>query len=303
MAPVPTAPRIFCFGEILWDCLPHGRFLGGAPFNVAYHAARLGAEAVMVSAVGEDALGAETLARIAARGLATAFITRDPEWPTGTVNVRLDARGNASYCFTDPAAWDRIPVTDEVMAAARGGAVIVFGSLALRHEFNRAALGRLLDLRGPLKVFDVNLRPPYDDVPLVLELARRADALKLNDAELARLTGASPAATGEEPGVRAAIEQLAGLTGCGDICVTRGERGALWWRRRVVHAAAAPPVRVRDTIGAGDAFTAALALGLARGEANTDPARCLRHCCALGAFVASQDGAQPDYEPRSVLGE
>ncbi|MBI5773701.1 MAG: carbohydrate kinase [Verrucomicrobia bacterium] len=289
------------FGEILWDCLPHGNFLGGAPFNVAHHLQQLGAEPVVVSAVGRDEFGREALTRIRARGIATSEITEHPGLPTGTVNVQLDARGNASYVFTDPAAWDRINASEDLLGDVSEVKAVVFGSLALRHEFNRASLDALLAPRGPLKVFDVNLRPPYDDAPLVLALTRRVDVLKLNDGELAKLTGENPSSLADEPALIHVARQLATAAGCRSICVTRGERGALWLRGDVVHTAAAPRVTVRDTIGAGDAFTAALTLGLVNGEARRSPQNLLARACRLGAFVASCDGAQPEYDAEKVL--
>jgi fructokinase len=300
----PASPHpgtVLCFGEILWDCLPHGDFLGGAPFNVAYHLHRLGARALMVSCVGRDDFGREALHRVAGRGLAREFIAEDAARATGTVRVQLDARGNASYVFADPAAWDFIPVTDALLARAATSDAVVFGSLALRHEFNRASLGRLLAVAGPLKVFDVNLRPPYDDLELVRELTRRADVLKLNDGELARLTGRSSIPPDDATMLANAARELAQATACRSICVTRGEHGALWWRAGEVFTAAAPKVAVRDTIGAGDAFTAAFTLGLVNGEAARDPQTLLARACRLGAFVASQDGAQPDYDPARLF--
>lgn len=300
LQPSATPPRIFCFGEILWDCLPHGDFLGGAPFNVAYHLHKLGAEALMISAIGRDDFGNQTRARIAGQKLSGEFVAENPGLPTGTVSVRLDPNGNASYVFADPAAWDHIPVTESVLSKAAASAAIVFGSLALRHEFNRASLDALLAVRGPLKVFDVNLRTPYDDTTLVFALARKADVLKLNDAELGRLTGTNAAKLAtDEKALASAARDLAHATACPSICVTRGERGALWLLQGDFHSMAAPAVAVRDTIGAGDAFTAAFVMGLL--DRKFEPARLLERACALGAFVASKDGAQPDYDAAQVL--
>ncbi len=293
--------RIFCFGEILWDRLPHGDFIGGAPFNVAYHLHQLGAEALMISAIGRDDFGCETLKRIAGRNLSREFVAEIDALPTGTVDVKLDSRGNASYVFADPAAWDRIPVTAALLTKASGSAAIVFGSLALRHEENCASLERLLAISGPVKVFDVNLRAPYGDLALVAKLAQKADVLKLNDSELAKLTGADVALLGDADRVTDSLRKMSATTGCSSICVTRGERGAMWLHCGKIFSAPAPKVTVRDTIGAGDAFTAMLTTGVVDGEASRDPEKLLRRCCALGAFVASQDGAQPDYDARKVL--
>jgi fructokinase len=305
--------RVLCYGEILWDCLPHARHLGGAPFNVAYHLRQLGHEPVVVSAVGNDELGRETLALVQSRGISTRFIAQHVDLPTGTVIVQLDAARNASYTFTEPAAWDRIPVQNAIpqndTTAVAGASAevthtddaIVFGSLAQRREFNREQLRRLLDLKGPLKVFDVNLRPPMRDRELILALARHAGVLKVNAHELLELTGKAPSkATSAPPRsteiLGQAVAGLSALTGVRSICVTRGGEGALWLHDGKLFAATAPPTQVRDTIGAGDAFTAALVSGILAGESQRSPETVLRRACGLGSFVASRDGAQPAYD-------
>ncbi len=294
---------ILCFGEILWDCLPHGLFLGGAPFNVAYHLKQLGHDPLMLSALGNDWLGAQTLKRIRARGLSDKLIHIDDELPTGTVDAELDASGNATYTFADHAAWDRLPDTAVVHQSATQSAALVFGSLALRHEANRVVLHKLLAQKHLLRVFDVNLRPPYDDVPLILELARQTDVLKLNADELLRLAdhAAVEDADANEALIRTKIIALGHLTGCHNICVTRGAHGALWLHEGHIFAATTPPIIIRDTIGAGDAFTAALLSGLLSSVTLAEPQKLLTRACTLGAFVASQDGAQPAYDPQKVF--
>ena len=294
---------ILCFGEVLWDCLPHGLFLGGAPFNVAYHLKQLGHEPLMVSALGNDWLGEQTLKRIRARGLADDLIHIDDELATGTVDAVLDAKGNASYVFADPAAWDRLPDNEAVQVAAKKSSALVFGSLALRHEGNRVLLHKLLAQRHWLRVFDVNLRAPYDQLPLVLELARSADVLKLNATELLRLTGhpVKGEADAQAALLQKSIAALQKLTGCQNICVTRGSHGALWLLEGKQYPAITPPITVRDTIGAGDAFTAALIDGLLDSALKQVPEKLLTRACTLGAFVASQDGAQPVYDAAEVL--
>jgi len=283
------ARKILCFGEILWDCLPPGLFLGGAPLNVASHLRRLGAEPIMVSAVGGDVLGQEALSRVRKRGLAITEIAIVEDLPTGTAHVDLDAHGVASYQFPEPCAWDAIPL-DAALAIAPEVDAIVFGTLATRSAQNEDVVEKLLDVEGPLKVFDVNIRPPYFDRLNSIVLAQKSDILKINDEELERLTSMEvPEGVPEGP-----LQQLSTLTGVRRICLTRGPAGAVFWNHGEVTRADAPPVDVRDTVGAGDAFTAAITLGLCLEES---AAHFLPRACKLGAFVASRDGAVPDYDP------
>ncbi len=286
--------RILCFGEILWDRLPTGRLPGGAPLNVAYHLSRLGAEPRMISAVGTDALGDEMLSYLGSRGLNTEFIERNRRLPTGIVTVSVSAGGQPSYTIEEGVAWDDIAGTGAWRAAIPGSAAIVFGSLAARTAANRGALDELLATPGLLRVMDVNLRAPFDEPGLVLSLARRADWIKLNEHELKVLSGRA-AGAGDWPGsLLPSIEALAAATDCRRICVTGGERGAVLWNDGKLVSAAAPEITVRDTIGAGDAFTAALVHGLL--TAPGDDAAILERACALGALVASLPGGQPDYD-------
>ncbi|HEY1172570.1 MAG TPA: carbohydrate kinase [Verrucomicrobiae bacterium] len=294
---------ILCFGEILWDCLPHGLFLGGAPFNVAYHLKQLGHEPLMLSALGNDWLGAQTLKRIRARALSDRLIHIDDTLPTGTVDAELDSSGNATYTFADPAAWDRLPDTAALHETSQQSIALVFGSLALRHEENRKVLRKLLAQKHGLRVFDVNLRQPYINIPLILELAQQTDVLKLNASELLRLTDHAPVneADANEPLIQAQLAVLQTKVPCRNICITRGEHGALWFHDGRTISATAPPVTVRDTIGSGDAFTATLVSGLLSSATLAEPQKLLADACALGAFVASQDGPQPSYKPEMVF--
>lgn len=288
--------QFYAFGEILWDCLPAERHAGGAPFNVAAHLAQLGASSALLSAVGADDLGDEILQIAHDKGVDTAFVRRDSDLATGTVKVTLDANSNASYEIVEPVAWDEIEVSDATLQGVKGARGLIFGSLAGRSARNLAQLEKLLEVAGPTKFFDVNLRAPYDDAELVMRLARRADVVKLNDVELGRL--ASRIETGKEspllPQSDAEIAdccaRLAGATGVPCVCVTRGAVGAALWQNGDLTTAAAPKIAVKDTVGAGDAFMAALMLGLTRGDASEIA---LKRACELGAYVASRAGAIP----------
>ena len=292
--------RVLCFGEVLWDCLPRGRLPGGAPVNVAYHLKQLGAEPLVVSAVGDDVLGSEMLAHLEKRGLSTELIARHPHVPTGTVSVALDDAGQPTYTIRPNVAWDEITVPEEAWQKVENSDAIVFGSLAARSATNRTLLDRLLAIPNLLRVMDVNLRPPFDDRERALALAARADWLKLNEHELGFLTGM---ATGEKAGadLSAAVRALAEMTAVEKICVTRGAEGAVMWAAGRLLEAGAPPVKVCDTIGAGDAFTAALVEGVLPGS-QRGLQETLEEACALGALVASLSGGQPEYDPTRIRG-
>lgn len=282
--------EVLCFGEILWDFLPDGLHAGGAPFNVAYHLHRLGRSVRLVSAVGRDALGDELLRRLRHWNLPTGGVARRADRPTGWVRAALTAGGDAHYEIATDAAWDRIGLTAETLAAAAGARALVFGSLAQRSAANRGTLDRLLPAlpaEAP-RVFDVNLRPPYDDLDRVRRLARHATVLKLNQEEAERLAGAAP---GDEES-RARI--LTAQTGCPLVCVTCGARGAGLLRDGRWHWEPGRPVAVEDTVGAGDAFLAALVVHLLDGRLSD--AAMLARACRLGEWVAAHRGATPDYD-------
>ncbi len=289
--------QFYAFGEMLWDCLPSGRHAGGAAFNVCAHLGQLGVTASLISAVGQDALGDELLQVAQDKGINTHAVSRARAGlSTGTVVVTLDTNANATYEIVEPVAWDEIIVTPDILVAARHAQALVFGSLASRSPQNMAQLERLLDLPGPVKFFDVNLRAPYADPVRVLRLAGRADIVKLNDDEVGMLAGWAetgkpiPKDASTLEGAAHACAVLARAVGTPRICVTRGGQGAVLWDNGTVISADAPPVKVRDTVGAGDAFMAGLMVGLTRG---TDPQVLLERACRLGAFVASHDGATP----------
>ncbi|WOO39989.1 PfkB family carbohydrate kinase [Rubellicoccus peritrichatus] len=281
--------KILCFGEILWDSLPAGLFLGGAPLNVASHLRRLGAEPIVVSAVGDDFLGEESLARIRKQDLAITDIAVVENTRTGVAKAELDADGNANYHFPEPCAWDSILVEPALVLISQLDA-IVFGTLAARSEHNEAALEAILEKDGPLKILDVNIRPPHFDRLAVSVLAQKADVIKLNDEELELLSGME---VGEEA-PEGPLQMLSTITGCRKICLTRGSAGAIFWDHGKMTLADAPQVDVRDTVGAGDAFTALVALALCNGKSADS---FLSQACHLGAIVASHDGAVPYYDP------
>jgi len=289
--------EFYTFGEILWDCLPSGRHAGGAPFNVASHLAQLGVSVSLLSAVGQDSLGDEILEVAQHKGVNVQFVGRARiGLPTGTVVATVDAMGNATYELVQPVAWDEIVVSAEAVEAVAKADALIFGSLASRSPYNLEQLDRLLALKGPLKFFDVNLRPPFADPERIVELAAHADVIKLNHDEVGQIaswlrTGEpTPNPPGNADAVAEACAALSEATKTPRICVTMGAAGAALWDRSTLVCVPAPKVVVRDTVGAGDAFMAGVMVGLTRGA---DTQTVLETACRLGAIVASHDGATP----------
>lgn len=276
-------------GELLWDLLPSGRRLGGAPANFAFHASRLGCRGAVASRVGTDALGREAIQRLAALGVERC-IQVDPLLPTGTVDVDLDPEGKAAYRIREGAAWDALAFTPDLEALARSADAVCFGSLGSRDPRARETLARVLGATRGLRILDVNLRPPFVDGDRIRAFLAWTDVLKLNEDELPWV--ASLCGSAEDP------EALRKTLDLKAVALTLGERGAVLCTRTARHDAPGRSVAVADTVGAGDAFTAALASGLVQEQ---DPAIVLRRAIRLSAFVCTQAGATP--ETRAFLGE
>lgn len=276
---------VLCVGELLWDSLPDGRHLGGAPFNVAAHLHALGVPAAMLSRVGSDALGDEARAQVARHGIATDLIQVDESLPTGIVSVALDEHGVPSYEVASPAAWDAIEMFADLRRRARAAQAIVFGSLAQRSPTSRATIQQLCALNR-LRVFDVNLRPPYDDVEAVRASLEIARVVKLNEQELRQISGWF----GLPEQLQEAASALEEAFSCETVCITRGSHGAALLRGARWSTHPGFQVDAVDTVGSGDAFLAAFLRGYLDG---LDDERLLTQANLLGAFVATRPGAIP----------
>lgn len=280
--------RCLGLGEVLWDLLPAGKQLGGAPANFAYHAHALGAEAKVISRVGRDAAGREILDRLRTLGLPVDGITEDPSAPTGTVSVQLDARGTPAYTIHENAAWDFLEASPALLAEAARADAVCFGSLGQRHPVARGTIRQLLQAvpTHALRIFDINLRQRYWSRELIEESLQLANVLKLNDEELpvvAKLLGWS----GEET---VWLEQLAKQFHLRAIALTRGGKGStLWLEGRLFHQPGAA-LAIADTVGAGDSYTAALTLGLLHGHAAEE---IIRFAHRVADHVCTQPGATP----------
>ena len=286
------AGEILCVGELLWDSLPAGLFLGGAPFNVACHLSASGVPTAIVTCVGKDRLGDEAVRRAGAYGVATDLVQVHPTLPTGFVRATLDDAGEARYEILGPSAWDAIEATDALVRRAAAARAIVYGSLAQRDARTRATLERLWRSRA-LKVFDINLRPPHEDRDVVSRSLQRADVVKVSRGELRRLAGWYELPREEQGAAGALARRFA----CDVVCVTRGREGAALWRRGEWTEHPGFPVEVRDTVGAGDAFLSVLLTGLL---ADTDSPTILKNANLIGAYVSTQSGAVPSDQPSAA---
>lgn len=284
---------VICFGEILWDFLPAGLFPGGAPFNVAYHLKQLGTDVQLLSGLGRDKLGDELVRRLSDWDISTELITFHAGLPTGTVVAETGPDGDATYRITPSVAWDQILFTEDANRQAFKASALVFGSLALRSRVNRSALDRVLQVlpEKALRVFDINLRAPHDDLELVRAQAKKSDLLKLNAEEAARIV---LNADEEQPESEEAMARaLAHECGCAMVCITAGSRGAGLLTEDRWYWENGCDVEVCDTVGCGDAFLARLLAHLLNDE--LPPIECLASACRHGEWVAQQFGATPAY--------
>ncbi len=287
---------ILCVGELLWDALPDGLFLGGAPYNVAYHLRQHGLPAALATRVGADRLGSEALRRVAQGGVDTRFVQTDPALATGFVEVEVDADGIPQYDIVAPVAWDALALVPDLCEAAASARAVVFGTLAQRKERSRATVQALV-AEARLAVFDVNLRPPFLVPDTVQASLEAADIVKLNEEELGVLADWF----GFPDGERTALEALAARFDCQTVCVTHGADGAALWHAEAWRDHPGYRVTVRDTVGAGDAFLAGLLGALLNGR---DAAEVLDAACRSGAYIATRAGATPAYDADApTLGE
>lgn len=288
-------PSILSLGEVLWDLFPDGPRFGGAPANFACHAAALGAKVSMVSGVGDDDRGREAISILQSYGVDTRSVQVVPDAPTGAVSVRVDASGKPSYTIEEHAAWDQIAWAGELDEALPEADAVYFGTLGQRGALSRASIRRVLESArsaGTPRVLDVNLRAPFFDAELIRESIVLASVLKLSDEELDPVAAACGVEVAVDP-----VFSLRALLAQDDldlVVMTRGADGALLVSPAESIDQSGIPTEVRDTVGAGDSFTAALVTGLLRGD---PPDKIARRACELAAYVCSQPGAVPGPQP------
>lgn len=285
----PAKRRIVGLGEILWDLLPTGKQLGGAPANFAYITGLLGDQGIVASRIGNDALGAEIAGKLSGLRLDRTFLQEDTQHPTGSVQVDVDKAGQPRFEIAESVAWDYLEWTSEWQKLAREADAVCFGSLAQRMPTSRSTIRHFVHAMrdDAVRVFDVNLRQTFYSKELLTDSMKLADIVKLNHDELPRIMGMFDLTHADET---ASARRLLALHNLKLVCVTRGCNGSLLVSREAWSDHPGYKVKVVDTVGAGDAFTAALVYQYVRGE----PLRQMGNLAnRVGAWVASEEGAMP----------
>lgn len=274
-------------GEILFDCLPDGKKLGGAPANFAYHASQFGLNGIAVSAIGPDELGQEVLDQLGEKNLQTRLETVD--YPTGTVQVTLSGEGIPQYDICEGVAYDNIPWTPEIEAIAKETRAVCFGTLAQRNEVSRSTIQKFLEAMPAksLKIYDINLRQHFYNQTLIEDNLRRCNILKINDEELEIL------------GDMFGYPELSAENKCwillskynlDTLILTCGTDGSYAFTPGQISFQPTPKVTVADTVGAGDSFTSTFCSALLNGKPVADAHKL---AVEVSAFVCTQNGAMP----------
>lgn len=276
-------------GEALWDCLPDGRKIGGAPANFAYHVKQFGFKSLAISAIGNDQLGAEIVEKFNQRNLEHLLETVD--YPTGTVQVTLDEKGIPCYEICEDVAWDNIPYTDRLDEIAHNCRVVCFGSLAQRSAVSRETINRFIDsmpeAEDTFKVFDINLRQHFYDEETIVNSLRKCNILKINDEELVvvgKMFGFPELSQTD------ACRRILETYGLKMLILTCGTEGSYVFTSEDTSFQPTPKVEVADTVGAGDSFTGSFIASILRGRSIPEAHK---RAVEVSAYVCTQNGAMP----------
>lgn len=284
---------IVCFGEVLWDVFPSYKMIGGAPLNVALRLNSLENDVTIISSVGKDVQGEALLDDLKEKDLSTTFMQLTGSYKTSEVLVSIDETGSASYTIEFPCAWDFISLNNATISAVQSSDAFVFGSLIARSEMSYTTLLALLDV-AVFKVFDVNLRPPHYEISTIDTLMQKADFIKFNDEELFEICKSLGF---QSTNVNKSVEFISKQTNTNRICVTLGAKGALLFVENIFYFNEGYQVQVKDTVGAGDSFLAALIHQLLE---NVSAQKAIDFACAVGAIVASSSGANPKISDQQI---
>ena len=276
---------IVSIGEVVWDIFGDRKVLGGAPINVAYHLQSLNMDVKIITKIGQDALGKETKSRLQELGLSLDGV-QEGDLPTGEVNVTIGSDNEPHYDIVAPAAWDAIEVEEAEKVVGEQPFQLVFGTLAQRDERSRKAIRRLWD-KAAIRLYDVNLRPPFTTKDIVIDSLNVADMVKVNGDELGIIASWHDFSTSNK---KQAAQQLLIEYDAAVFVVTEGSLGAWLVTEDGYYEHPGVSVHVADTVGSGDAFFATLIEGYINNRAWPE---CLARANQRGAYVASQNGATP----------
>ncbi len=285
--------NIVCYGEVLWDMLPSGKKLGGAPLNVALRAQSFGNKTKVISAIGNDEIGNEIIDEMKAHSANLEYIQISKKFETSVVLVHLNEKGSATYEIKMPCAWDDITLLDEDVDAVKNSDAFIYGSLIARNGTSRSTLFSLLN-KAPFNVFDVNLRPPHYVQETLLSLMKHADFIKFNDDEIFEICS-NMGHTSKQ--LETCIKFVANSTNTKQICVTLGHAGAVLFTNNEFVYNKGYKVKVADTVGAGDSFLASIISKLLNGASAQES---IDYACAIGAIVASKNGANPEVSMNEI---
>lgn len=275
-------------GEVLWDMLPEGRKIGGAPVNFAYHAGQFGIDTMAVSAIGNDKLGEDTIAEMNGKHLNHIFPS--VPYPTGSVQVKLDEKGVPAYDIKENVAWDNIPFTNEIESVARSCRAVCFGSLAQRNAVSRNTIRKFIESTpsGCIRIFDINLRQNFYTSNVIRDSLEHCNILKINDEEIMLVSRMFNYDSSNIENVCRTIMEDFSLE---KVILTCGTKGSYIFTKGGVSFMPTPKVNVADTVGAGDSFTGSFCAAILRG---LPVAEAHKKAVEVSAYVCTQNGAMPE---------
>lgn len=285
--------KITCFGEVLWDVFPTHKKIGGAPLNVAIRLQSLQNNVSIISGVGADENGDKLLKFIKENNVSVDGVQVNNQYKTGVAKVVLDSEGSASYDLKHPRAWDKIELTDSAKELVKNSDAFIYGSLVARDDVSKNTLFELLKF-AKYKIFDVNLRAPYYKKEVLIDLMNKADFLKFNDDEIYEI---SKYLGSKYNSLEQNINYIAKETNTKNICVTKGSHGAVLYYNNKLYYNSGYKIKVVDTVGAGDSFLGSLIGKLLNQH---EPQEAVDFACAVGALVASSEGANPIIEKQDI---
>lgn len=278
--------KFVCFGEVLWDVFDTHKKIGGAPLNVANRLKSFHNDVAIITAVGNDELAKPILKLIEDLKINLDAVSILNDFNTGEVNVTLNNKGSATYSIPQPKAWDKIPYTKASENLVKQADAFVFGSLITRDNVSKETLFKLLEVSN-YKIFDVNLRAPFYQKEVLIDLMHKADFIKFNDEELYEI---SDFLGSKFNNLEQNIHFISEKTKTKHICVTKGEHGAVLFYNNCLFYNSGYRIKVKDTVGSGDSFLASLISKLLNGATPQDS---INFACAVGALVAANEGANP----------